>query len=116
MDMTLPAPTTNAVSPYLRKKFFDYFNDGCEFWTSEDGSLMSLVIARRKDWAEVLQRNFEHRLNSPIDSSKGKPGFVYQEWAGRDFFDGPGCGQRRGKVWRIADHVTPFHVIQYPLI
>lgn len=101
-------------SKYLERKFQKYFSRGCEFWTSEDGSLQSLVIANREDWAEVLQFEFAHRLNGQFDPTKGKHLWTEQEWAGSDYFDG-NSGTRAGKVWRLTDEPTPFSVIEYPL-
>lgn len=91
------------------------FQSGCEMWTSEDGTLVSLAIKSRDDWQEVLQREFAHIFaREAFDASRHKQRFAYREYVGRDFFDG-NSGRSKGKVWRIGDELTPFPVIEYEL-
>lgn len=97
-----------------QRNFESQFRDGLEFWTSEDGSLLSIVIDNGAAWRQRLRFNhpsvWEHEK---FDPTRAKPGYVERVWAGLDFFDGG--GQKRGKVWRIADHETPFAVMIYEL-
>jgi hypothetical protein len=76
---------------------------------------MSLVITVRPDWDDVLQRNFAFLFDGdrPFDPGRARLMYAKKEWVGREFFDGPGIGQKRGMVWRTTDEKTEFPVIEY---
>lgn len=92
------------VSKYMDRKFKEYFREVAEFWTVEDGMLMSLVIVRSPD-AECLLK--EHRVfkNEPFEPGRMKPKFAY-----RGLIEG-----WRGNVWLTGDEETPYPVFEYEL-
>lgn len=99
-----------------QRAFESFFKNGADFWSSEDGTLMALVIDRRADWAEVLQREFSHVfVNHKFHAQFMKPKFVYRHWVGQEWFDGS-CGQVRGKIWTVTDEPTDFPVYEYDLV
>jgi len=98
-----------------QKLFNAAFNRGAAFWTSEDGTMMSIVIARVPDWQEVLQFEYEHIFaKQPFDETRAKPKFAEREWIGKDWFDG-NSGTTRGKIWRTTEEETPYPVFEYEL-
>lgn len=104
------------VGRALWKKFWEDFGDGCEMWTSEDGTLLSIAIIPHEEWQESLQFNQRHRFkDEAFDLSRAQLRFAYREWAGSEFFDGP-YSQRRGKVWRLQETPTDLPVVDYQLI
>lgn len=103
------------LSRYAWNKYRKTFERGCEFWTSEDGMLAALVIMPSEDWEDVFKREFSHRLsNQEFKPERIKLQFAYEEWTGREYFDGPNSN-RSGKVWRTGDEKTPFPVLVYDL-
>lgn len=96
-----------------QKAFMRTFARPCEFWSSEDGDLMSLVIARSPNAKQLLKTHYAFQRER-FDPRRLKPKYVQREWTGAEFFDGN--GQRRGKIWRPTDSVTPFPVFEYELL
>lgn len=106
--------TRQKASKADSREFARTFHDGCAFWTSEDGSLMAVVIDRAEGWQDRLK--FYHQSiwqRETFDETRAKPSYVYRHWAGSDFFDGG--FQRRGKIWSLTDTPTPFEVMNYEL-
>lgn len=96
-----------------KKRFLKDFREGLEFWTSEDGSLISIAIMNTEKWKDVLLANYSHRIKD-FNERHARPRWASREWAGGEYFDGR-CGRTRGKIWRLTDEVTPFGVIEYDL-
>lgn len=95
-------------------KFERMFTEPLEFWTSEDGSLLALVIKRRPDYLEVLKAHYIFTKGEEFDPAQIKEAYVEQEWVGKEHFDG-GSGQKRGKVWRVTQTPNEFPVYEYTL-
>lgn len=106
------------MSEYEQRKFEKAFRDGCEFWTSEDGTRISIAIMDSEGWQKRLVENnphiFSHQKHQ-FDETRCQRRFVYQAWAGREYFDGPYSCQS-GKVWRLTDSPSPYPVIDYNLL
>ncbi len=104
-----------APSRYLQKKFLDCFDQGCLFWTSEDGCPCEWVIARIEDW-RVWFNDWAHDqryLDEEKTLATMRAVWVYREWSGTGddgYFDG---GGRPGKIWRLSDTETPFPVFAF---
>ena len=97
-------------------KFDKNFSHGCEMWTSEDGTLLSIAIKPRPDWQEVLKLNHPQIFSQEVfDEKQAKPTFVKYVMMGKEFFDGRGSSGTRGKVWLISKEPTDFPVINYEL-
>lgn len=107
-------PTPQKASKVDSREFARTFHDGCEFWTSQDGSMLQIVIDRVKGWQDRLKFNhpsiWEHE---EFDESRAKPRYVYRHWAGKEYFDGG--FQFKGKLWSLTDKPTPFEVMDYEL-
>lgn len=95
------------------KLFKKVFHDPCEFWTSEDGMLLSLVIADSEGYEKRLREHWTF-AREEFDPSRLKKRYAYREWVGHEYFDG-NSGRRSGKVWRLCDEPTEFRVIEYEL-
>lgn len=96
------------------REFARTFRNGLEFWTSEDGSLMAVVIDRAEGWQDRLKFYHQHIWQrEAFDETRAKPRYVYRHWTGKDFFDGG--FQRRGKIWSLTDTPTQFEVMEYEL-
>lgn len=106
--------TPRKASEADSREFARTFRNGCAFWTSEDGSLMAVVIDRTEGWQKRIQ--FHHQSiwqHEEFNETRAKPRYVYRHWAGKDYFDGG--FQRRGKLWSLSDTPTPFEVMYYEL-
>lgn len=100
-------------SPYLWRKFLGVFDQGCRFWTSEDGNACEFVIARVDDWRKWFDDRMhgEHGIDIEATLATKQDGWVFQEWSGRgDYFDGGGTP---GKIWRLSDEPTEFPVFVF---
>lgn len=103
---------TKQASRYMRSKFEKDFEHGMEFWTGEDGDLVSIAITRRPDWANVLNEQYHHRFESrheKFDASRGRKRFVRRRRAEPEEWSS--CR----RVWECCDEPTPFPVIEYEL-
>lgn len=97
----------------LEKQFKKYFTHGAEFWTSQDGMLLSVAVCFSPNWPKVLREMV--KLRNPTKGfkpSRVKIGYAYKEWAEREYFYFKGD---KGKVWRIGKEKTPFQVYEYEL-
>lgn len=96
-------------SDYMLRKFRREFREPCEFWTGEDGTLMSLVIARG-DYAEQALSEHHAFVDETFDPTRVKERFVYRARLeeGEDFGRARVC-------WRCTDEPTPFPVLEYEL-
>lgn len=97
----------------LEKRFKKEFSDGMEFWTGEDGMLLSIAVCFTPHWPKVLRervlaRNPKHKFKP----SRVKIGYAYREWLEPEFFYHKGD---KGKGWRIRKQPTPFQVYEYEL-
>lgn len=95
----------------LEKRFKKDFKNPMEFWTSEDGSLMSVAVAFSPDWPTLLREKIKS-LGQKFKKSRVKSRYAYREWAEREYWYFAGD---KGKVWRIGDTETPFEVYEYEL-
>ncbi len=98
------------------RSFVEDFIDGCEMWTSEDGTLVAIAVMDSAEWRDVLRKQFAHIwAHEKFNPARAIRRYAWREWVGSEFFDGPGPGQRRGKVWRVGDEPTAFPVMYYEL-
>lgn len=81
-----------------QQKYLREFSEPCEFWTSEDGMLVSLAIIPGEGAIDKLKSHFAFAKQT-FDKKRVKKRYAYQEWVGSEYFDG-GSGQSKGKVWR----------------
>ena len=95
------------------KEYLRLFSEPCEFWTSEDGSLLSLVILPSDNAPELLKAHHAFQ-NEPFDPTRIKSRHAVKEWVGQEFFDGR-SGRQKGKIWRVTDEITEFPVLEYEL-
>ena len=99
------------ATPRLWHKFLSLFNDGCQFWTSQDGNAMDFVIVQRPNALKVLRENF---ISHDFTKASLKYGWVDYQWAEREFFDDPyEHAARRGKTWQLSETETPFPVLYW---
>lgn len=101
------------ASRYMMRKFRREFAEPCEFWTGEDGMLMSLVIERRPDWADAMKQHYVFHKET-FDLSRGKERFVRRENMDADDRENWRDSGSRA-MWRCCDEVTPFPVVEYQL-
>lgn len=100
----------------LEKRFRKEFAEGMEFWTSQDGTLMSIAVCFSPHWPKILRervlfRNPQYKFKP----SRVKVRYAYREWAESEYFYFKGDKGDKGKVWRIGTEKTPFQVYEYEL-
>lgn len=93
----------------LAKQFKKDFKDGLEFWTSQDGTLMSVAVCFSIDWPKRLKAAVEAR-GEQLKANRVKVRYAFKEWAEREYFFWKGD---KGKVWRLQDTETLFQVYDY---
>jgi hypothetical protein len=97
----------------LEKHFRKTFGQGCELWTGEDGTLMSIAVSFTRDWVKILKERVESRNpNHPFKPSRVKIRYAFKEWAEPEYWFFKG---QKGKTWRLGTEVTPFPVYEYEL-
>lgn len=97
----------------LADRFKKEFTNGMEFWTSQDGTLLSIAICFSPHWMETLSEKVRARNpRKRFKPSRIKLRYAFREWpeAGYYYFKGD-----RGKVWTLGDEKTPFAVYEYEL-
>ncbi len=74
-------PKPIGVTPGMWRKFLKAFGHGCDLWTSEDGSMTGLAVARVADAPAILTEQFGHFLKreKPITMERLKPRYAYRE-------------------------------------
>ena len=97
----------------LEKRFKKEFENGVEFWTSQDGTLLSIAVCFSTNWPKILrERVLSRNPRRRFKPSRVKIGYAYREWAEPEYFYFKGD---KGKVWRIGKEKTPFQVYEYEL-
>lgn len=96
----------------LEKRFKKEFQAPMEFWTGEDGTLMSVAIAFSPKWVKKLREHIEIRCRQKFKTARVRKRFAFREWAEREYWYFSGT---KGKVWRLGDTPTPFPVYEYEL-
>lgn len=118
--MNAPAPTDQHQA-----KFDEYFTQGAEFWTSEDGSRTDLVIkvmsGARPPFGDPFMREREALFRyfyylKGVDWSKHLRE-RYVEWAPlpEEFFDSVERAEDDRFGWQFTDTPTPFKVVTLEL-
>ncbi len=108
-------------SRYMATKFLRDFAEPLDFWTGDDGMLMSYVVRRDVDWQKMLREHYHFFHDSPInpgeivgreafDLGQAKERYVYRG-SPEDRDDWP----TRTRLWLLCDEPTPFPVIEYVL-
>jgi hypothetical protein len=97
------------VTNYRWRKYLRAFQNGCQFWTSEDGYGCDLVVLPVPSALLILQTNFSH-LKIAWATATLRERWVHQEWVGSEFFDGP-YSRGRGKLWCFSSEPTAFAVL-----
>lgn len=97
----------------LEKRFKKEFENGMEFWTSQDGTLMNVAICFTPEWPKRLKELVEARgTKNKFKPNRVKRRYVFREWAESEYFFFKGD---KGKVWTLTDEATPFPVYDYEL-
>lgn len=98
-------------SPYLWKKFVDAFDQGTQFWTSEDGDACEWVIMRTSDWRYYMDHDHGGTWDIEATAKTMREGFVCRCWLTRDYFDGPGSEMTSRRGWMLSEEPTEFPVL-----
>ena len=101
------------ASRYMQKKFADAFDEGLQFWTSEDGDDCEWVIMRSADWRKWLDSASCGRWDTAATASTMREGFVRRAFMDRDYFDGPYPSDGPRKGWYLSDEETAFPVLVF---